>query len=63
VHRTLCPAYVLSGAKPEARRSFQALRQQYPGLTVPEVQRGMPPLPEGYRNLVLEALTDLGLPR
>lgn len=62
VHRTLCPAYVLGGAKPEARRSFQALRQQYPGLTVSEVQRGMPPLPETYCNLVVEALHDAGLP-
>ena len=62
VHRTLCPAYALGGAKPEARRSFQALRQQYPGLTVSEVQRGMPPLPESYCNLVVEALHDAGLP-
>ena len=62
VHRTLCPAYVLGGARLEARRSFQALRQQYPGLTVPEVQQGMPPLPEAYRNLVVEALHDAGLP-
>jgi AraC-like DNA-binding protein/tetratricopeptide (TPR) repeat protein len=62
VHRTLCPAYVLGGARPEARRSLQALRQHYPGLTVPEVQRGMPPLPEAYCNLVVEALHDVGLP-
>lgn len=62
VHRTLCPAYVLGGAKPEARRSLQALRQQYPGLTVSEVQRGMPPLPETYCNLVVEALHEAGLP-
>jgi AraC-like DNA-binding protein/Flp pilus assembly protein TadD len=62
VHRTLCPAYVLGGARSEARRSFQALRQRYPGLTVPEVQRGMPPLPQSYCNLVVEALHDAGLP-
>jgi AraC-like DNA-binding protein/tetratricopeptide (TPR) repeat protein len=62
VHRTLCPAYVLTGAKPEARRSLGALREQYPDLTVLEVQRGMPPLPSAYRNLVVEALHDVGLP-
>lgn len=62
VHRTLCPAYVLGGAGLEARRSFQALRQQHPGLTVSEVRRGMPPLPETDCNLVVEALHDAGLP-
>jgi AraC-like DNA-binding protein/tetratricopeptide (TPR) repeat protein len=62
VHRTLCPAYVLGGAKPEARRSLGALRQHYPELTVSEVQRGMPPLPQTYCNLVVDALYDAGLP-
>jgi len=62
VHRTLCPAYVLTGAKPEARRSLDALRSGYPDLTVSEVQVGMPPLPESYRNLVFEALSEAGLP-
>ncbi|WP_291685647.1 helix-turn-helix domain-containing protein [Bradyrhizobium sp.] len=62
VHRTLCPAYVLSGAKAEARRSLAALRGQYPELTLSEVQRGMPPLPESYCNLVVDALNDVGLP-
>ena len=62
VHRTLCPAYVLSGAKAEARRSLAALRGRYPELTLSEVQRGMPPLPESYCNLVVDALNDVGLP-
>jgi tetratricopeptide (TPR) repeat protein len=62
VHRTLCPAYVLGGARLEARRSLAALREQYPQLTLSEVQRGMPPLPESYRNLVVDALNDVGLP-
>ena len=62
VHRTLCPAYVLGGARLEARRSLAALREQYPQLTLAEVQLGMPPLPESYRNLVVDALTDVGLP-
>jgi AraC-like DNA-binding protein/tetratricopeptide (TPR) repeat protein len=62
VHRTLCPAYVLAGAAPEARRSLGALRKHYPELTVSEVQRGMPPLPQSYRNLVVDALRDVGLP-
>ena len=62
VHRTLCPAYVLAGARPEARRSLAALREQYPQLTLSEVQQGMPPLPESYRNLVVDALNDVGLP-
>ena len=62
VHRTLCPAYVLAGARQEARRSLAALRGQYPALTLSEVQRGMPPLPESYCNLVVDALNDVGLP-
>ena len=62
VHRTMCPAYVLAGAKSEARRSLGALRQHYPQLTLSEVQRGMPPLPQGYRNLVVDALHGVGLP-
>ncbi|MBW8903246.1 MAG: helix-turn-helix domain-containing protein [Bradyrhizobium sp.] len=62
VHRTMCPAYVLAGAKSEARRSFGALRDQYPELTIAEVQLGMPPLPQ-LRNPVVDALHDLGLPR
>jgi tetratricopeptide (TPR) repeat protein len=62
VHRTLCPAYVLTGERALARRSLDALRSGYPELTVAEVQLGMPPLPESYRNLVFEALSDAGLP-
>jgi hypothetical protein len=58
----MCPAYVLAGAKSEARRSFGALRDQYPELTIAEVQMGMPPLPQ-LRNPVVDALHDLGLPR
>ncbi|KJC61164.1 hypothetical protein UP10_09785 [Bradyrhizobium sp. LTSPM299] len=62
VHRTLCPAYVLGGGKSAARRSFGALRERYPELTVSEVQLGMPPLPQGYCDLVVGALRDIGLP-
>ncbi len=62
VHRTLCPAYVLAGARSEARRSLDAWRSHHPDLTLSEVQNGMPPLPESYRNLVFEALSDVGLP-
>jgi len=62
VHRTMCPAYVLAGAKSEACRSLGALRRHYPQLTLSEVQRGMPPLPQGYRNLVVDALHGVGLP-
>jgi AraC-like DNA-binding protein len=62
VHRTMCPAYVLTGAKSEARRSLDALRMAYPDLTVSEVHSGMPPLPESYRHLVCEALSEAGLP-
>ena len=62
VHRTLCPAYALSSAKSEARRSLGALREHYPELTVSEVQQGMPPLPPSYCNLVVDALHEVGLP-
>jgi hypothetical protein len=62
VHRTLCPAYVLAGQAPQAQRSLVALRQHYPDLTVPEVQRGMPPLPASQCDLVVGALQEAGLP-
>jgi AraC-like DNA-binding protein/tetratricopeptide (TPR) repeat protein len=62
VHRTLCPAYALGGAKSEARRSLGALREHYPELTVSEVQQGMPPLPPSHCNLVVNALHEVGLP-
>jgi AraC-like DNA-binding protein/tetratricopeptide (TPR) repeat protein len=61
-HRTLCPAYLLSGARPEARRSLIAFRDDYPELTVAEVQRGMPPLPEAYCDRVFDALHSVGMP-
>ena len=62
VHRTLCPAHVLAGQGPQARRSLGALRQHYPDLTVSEVQRGMPPLPPSQCDLVVGALQETGLP-
>jgi AraC-like DNA-binding protein/tetratricopeptide (TPR) repeat protein len=62
VHRTMCPAYVLAGQRPQARRSLGALRQHYPDLTVLEVQRGMPPLPPSQCDLVVGALQEAGLP-
>ena len=62
VHRTLCPAYVLAGQARQAQRSLVALRQHYPDLTVPEVQRGMPPLPASQCDLVVGALQEAGLP-
>jgi AraC-like DNA-binding protein/tetratricopeptide (TPR) repeat protein len=62
IHRTLCPSYVLGGARLEARQSLRALRERYPDLTLSEVQRGLPPLPRHYRELVVEGLHDAGLP-
>jgi AraC-like DNA-binding protein/tetratricopeptide (TPR) repeat protein len=61
-HRTLCPAYVLGGATQQARRSLEALRREYPDLTIAEVHLGLPPLPQQYRNLVVEGLHEAGLP-
>ena len=61
IHRTLCPAYALGGADSEARRSLAALRGQYPELTVSQVQLGLPPLPQNYSDLVVEALHTVGL--
>jgi AraC-like DNA-binding protein/tetratricopeptide (TPR) repeat protein len=63
VHRTMCPAYVLAGAASEARRSLSALRENYPELTVSGVSEGLPPLPQSYHDLVVEALHTVGLPR
>jgi hypothetical protein len=62
IHRTMCPAYVLVGAEPEARRSVTALREQYPKLTVAEVQQGFPPMPQAYCDLVFDTLHAVGLP-
>ena len=62
VHRTMCPAYVLGGAEAEAKRSLAALRENYPDLTVSEVERGLPPLPQSYCELVFGALRSVGLP-
>ncbi|MBV8652829.1 MAG: helix-turn-helix domain-containing protein [Alphaproteobacteria bacterium] len=62
VHRTLCPAYMLAGAEAEARRSLAALRERYPQLTVWDVQEGLPPLPQSYRDRLVEALLTVGLP-
>jgi AraC-like DNA-binding protein len=62
VHRTLCPSYVLGGAKLEAHRSLRALCEHYPGLTLAEVQVGLPPLPQHYRERLVEGLHDAGLP-
>jgi hypothetical protein len=53
---------LLGGAKSEANRSLIALRKQYPELTISEVQQGMPPLPQSYRDLVVDALHSVGLP-
>jgi len=61
-HRTLCPAYVLGGARPEAYRSLHALRERYPDLTLSEVQVGLPPLPLPHRERLVEGLHDAGLP-
>jgi AraC-like DNA-binding protein len=62
VHRTMCPAYVLAGQRAEACRSMQALRAHYPDLTLSEVQRAVPPLPDSYLGPMFEALSDAGLP-
>jgi AraC-like DNA-binding protein/tetratricopeptide (TPR) repeat protein len=62
IHRTMCPAYVIVGAKSQARCSVTALRQQYPGLTISEVQTGFPPMPQSYRELCYDALQAAGLP-
>ena len=62
VHRTMCPAYVLAGARPEAHRSLAALRESYPELTIAGVQQGLPPLRPAIRELVFDALETAGLP-
>jgi tetratricopeptide (TPR) repeat protein len=62
IHRTLCPAYVQGGAMPEAERSLAALQERYPGLTVSEVQQGLPPMSAGYCSRLFDALRTVGLP-
>jgi AraC-like DNA-binding protein len=62
MHRTLCPAYVFTGAKPEASNSIRRLQQGYPELTLAKVTSGLPPLPLASRERLVEALHDVGLP-
>ncbi|HXI05352.1 MAG: helix-turn-helix domain-containing protein [Bradyrhizobium sp.] len=62
MHRTLCPAYVFAGARPEASNSIRRLRQAYPELTLVKVSCGLPPLPLASRERLVEALHDVGLP-
>jgi AraC-like DNA-binding protein/tetratricopeptide (TPR) repeat protein len=62
IHRTLCPAYVFAGAKTEARRSLRALQDTYPELTLAKIPAGLPPLPQTFRDRVVEALHGVGLP-
>jgi AraC-like DNA-binding protein/tetratricopeptide (TPR) repeat protein len=62
MHRTLCPAYVFTGAKPEASDSVRRLQQGYPELTLAKVTEGLPPLPPTSRERLVEALHDVGLP-
>jgi hypothetical protein len=38
------------------------LRVRYPELTVSQLKLGMPPLPPLQRDLVVEALSEAGLP-
>ena len=62
MHRTLCPAYVFSGAQDEASESIRRLRGGYPELTLAKVTEGLPPLPQFSRERVVEALNEIGLP-
>ena len=39
-----------------------ALREHYPDLTVSDVQRGLPPLPQSYCDRIFDALHSVGLP-
>jgi len=62
MHRTLCPAYVFSGARDEASDSARRLQQGYPELTLEKVTNGLPPLPQVSRERLVEGLHDVGLP-
>lgn len=62
VHRTMCAAYLHAGAWPQARRSLGILRVHYPELTVSQLPLGMPPLRPAHSDLVVEALSEAGLP-
>ena len=55
------PAYVLGGAPAEGQRSLAALLGHYPDLTVSEVDLGLPPLQQSYRDRIVEALHTAGL--
>ena len=62
IHRTLCPAYMFAGASTDAGRSLHALRDTYPELTLAGISAGLPPLPQTFRERVVEALNGAGLP-
>ena len=60
VLRTLCPAYALSGAGPEARRSRAALQRRFPELTAAQVTAAIP-LPQSFLERVACGLVTAGL--
>jgi AraC-like DNA-binding protein/tetratricopeptide (TPR) repeat protein len=62
MHRTLSPAYMFAGARPEAADSVHRLQEGYPELTLAKVRDGLPPLPQASRERLVEALHDAGLP-
>jgi len=62
IHRTMCPAYVLVGANPRLVAASRPCGKAIRGLTISDLQQGMPPLPEPYCDRVLDALHSVGLP-
>lgn len=62
VHRTLCPSYLLSGARTEATRSLAKWRTASSELTIAQVEQGLPPLSTSCRARIVGALSDAGLP-
>ena len=61
MHFLLCPAYVLCGRKPEARRSLAHLQGLYPELTISRVIGGLTFFSQSLRDRVASGLETAGL--
>ena len=62
MHYLLCPAHVLSGRKPEARRSLIHLQRSHPHPTTSRVIAGLTFFSESFRDAVASGLETAGLP-
>jgi tetratricopeptide (TPR) repeat protein len=59
-HRILCPIHLLSGNRPEAERSLEAIKRLYPDAKASQCAAAAP-LPQSDQDLVADGLESMGL--